>query len=50
MRYMIEPKLARAKSQYYLLRVFAKDGSIKIVHTSESINYLRKLIKERYSK
>lgn len=44
----IEIKLKGHKNQYYILRVFNSDGSIKNVHTSKDINYLIRLRKNRY--
>lgn len=46
----ITVKLKGHKNQYYVLKAFNSDGTIKAVHTSKDLNYLRKLRKERYSK
>jgi len=43
----IEIKLKGHKNQYYVLRVFNDDGTIKLVHTSKNIKYLTNLRKQR---
>ena len=49
MRYTIETRLKGMKSQYHVLKVFSGE-KLPIVHTSKDLNYLYKLVKERYSK
>ena len=41
MRSSIEIKLPNTKQQYYVLKVFNDDGSIKMVHTSKNLNYVK---------
>ncbi len=43
----IEIKLKGLKSQYYILKAFNSDGTIKRVHTSKDVNYLTNLKKQR---
>ena len=43
----IETYLAGTKNQYYILKLFNDDGSIKKVHTSKNLNYLRAIKKEK---
>lgn len=44
---IIEVKLKGLKSQYYILKAFNSNGTIKRVHTSKDVNYLIKLRKNR---
>jgi hypothetical protein len=52
MRTIIQVKLEGHRNQYYVLLVY-KDETSSLpfyVHTSKDISYLRRLVKERFSK
>lgn len=48
MRYTIETRLKGFSNQYSVLKVYRNETSLPIVHTSKNVNYLKRLLKERY--
>lgn len=50
MKYTLETRLPGLKAEYHILKVFDYKNDIMAVHTSKKLNYLLKLLKERYSK